>query len=386
MELGIVGAPNCGKTTLLAAATLAEVEIANYPFTTIKPNIAVAYARSPDPSKELGVTPNPNNSIVKDGIRFLPLKVLDVAGLVPGAHEGKGLGLQFLNDLSAASALIHVVDMSGQTDDEGNQTKDHDPANTIRFLEEELHYWLLSILEKTWPRLVNQVKMSGTKVEELIQKQLSSFKLTEADVTKAILGAKLDKNQVEKWGTKELLQLVTQIQKESKPILIAANKMDLPKSKENLERCEKEFPTYLFIPTCAEAELALRRADNAGMIKYTPGSKTFEIVKTDLPEKQKQGLEYIQTNVLNVFGSTGVQNVLDKAVFELLKLIAVYPVEDENKFTDKQNRVLPDAFLLKPKAKVIDLAFKIHTSIGENFVAAINAKTKRRLGKDTALK
>ena len=101
MQIGIVGKSNVGKSTFFKAATLVDIEISNRIFTTIKPNQAVAYVTKPCVCRKHNVTCKPVNSKCVDGIRMIPIKLIDVAGLVPDAHKGKGLGIQFLNDLMA---------------------------------------------------------------------------------------------------------------------------------------------------------------------------------------------------------------------------------------------------------------------------------------------
>ncbi|MEM4201360.1 MAG: GTPase, partial [Nitrososphaerales archaeon] len=113
MLVGIVGKPNTGKSTFFNAATLMNVPMANYPFTTIQPNYGVAYLRKDCVCKRLNVKDNPVNSVCVNGVRLIPVKLVDVAGLVPGASQGRGLGNKFLDDLRQADALIHVVDASG---------------------------------------------------------------------------------------------------------------------------------------------------------------------------------------------------------------------------------------------------------------------------------
>jgi ribosome-binding ATPase YchF (GTP1/OBG family) len=177
----------------------------------------------------------------------------------------------------------------------------------------------------------------------------------------------------------ELLPLAREIRKRNKKIIVAANKMDTKEAQENYDKVHKG------VPCCAEAELALRRAAEKGLVDYHPGAGDFT-TNGDLPEKQAHALEFIRDNVLKKFGSTGVQEVVDKSVYELLGYIVVYPVEDENKLTDKKGRVLPDAYLMPKGSTALDLAYKVHTDIGDKFIGAIDARTKKRIGKEHELK
>ncbi|HLC45424.1 MAG TPA: redox-regulated ATPase YchF [archaeon] len=381
MELGVVGKPNCGKSTFFSACTLVDVEIANYPFTTIEANRGVTYVRVPDPGKDFGVTPNPRNSKVANGVRFVPVTILDVAGLVPGAHEGKGLGNKFLDDLSNANALVHVVDMSGGTDSEGRVVAlgTHDPASDVRFLELELDHWIAGVLRKHWHRIESKHRMQGEKLTPLVCDALSGLHVTENQVENAL-------RVIPSVNAANLAEFASELRKASKPLVIAANKMDLQGAGENLERCRKAFPGYSFIPTAGEAELALRKAERAGIIRYSPGGKDFELLRSDLPERQLKALEFVREKVLKKYGSTGVQQVIDAAVFQLLKRIVVFPVEDEHKLSDSKGLVLPDALLLPENSTPLDLAFAIHSDIGKNFAAAYDCRKKMKVSKDAILK
>jgi ribosome-binding ATPase YchF (GTP1/OBG family) len=147
----------------------------------------------------------------------------------------------------------------------------------------------------------------------------------------------------------------------TKPMLIAANKADKPNSKENIEKIKQTFPDALVIPCSSDSELSLRQAANHGLIDYTQGLSSFNIHLDRVNEKQKIALESIQKNVLDVYGSTGVQEVLDKSVFDLLGYISVFPAG--SKLADSKGNVLPDCFLLPSGSTALDFAYYLHTDI-----------------------
>jgi hypothetical protein len=387
MIVGIVGKANCGKSTFFKAMTLAEVEIANYPFVTIKPNHGVGFVRLPCVDKDFNVNCKPKHGYCLEHNRFVPVELVDVAGLVPGAHEGKGMGNQFLNDLNQADCLIHVVDVSGGTNEKGEPVKplSYDPANDVKFLEVELDHWYYDILKKGWDRLARQIQQEHLQIQKVLTKQLSGMGVSEELIDTALKITGLKDKMVTSWSSEELFRLASFLRKKTKPMIIAANKVDVPGAAENYERLKKEFPDRIIIGCSSESELALKEAAKHGMIRYTPGSKGFETAdENKLNEKQRKGLEFIKANVLEKFNGTGVQEVLNKAVFELLHYIAVYPVAN-NKLTDKDGNVLPDCFLVAKGINALDFAFKVHTDIGKNFVKAINLKTKQPVAKEAPL-
>ena len=378
MKIGLVGKPNAGKSTFFTAATSATAQIGDYPFTTIDKNVGIAYVRKPCPSKELGLDPNPNNSLSVDGIRFIPIEVIDVAGLVPGAHEGKGMGNKFLDDLRQADVLIQIVDCSGTTNLEGNTVEGADPLNEVKFLEDELHHWIGEIIVRNWSRSARAVE-SGEKIENFLSERLAGLKFTREQVILSLRKAKISK-PVMHWGSEEGLVLAGYLQEIGKPIVIAANKADIS-SKDNIGKLDKASA----IITAADYELALKNATKAGLITYNSGDSDFSLNdEGQLNDGQKKALETIR-QFLKKNGSTGVQDCIETAVLEKLDLIAVYPVEDETHFTDSQGHVLPDAYLVPRESTALDLAYKVHTDIGDSFIRAIDCRSKRIIGKDYEL-
>ena len=390
MNIGIVGKPSVGKSTFFKAATLSEVDIANYPFTTIKPNHAVGFVKIKDIAQDMGKEANPRMGYVQGKFRFVPVDLMDVAGLVPGAHKGEGMGAQFLNDLNQADALVHVIDISGSVNEKGEPVEagSYDPANDIRFLEVELDHWYEEILKRGWDKFVRVMQQEKSEVFKAIAKQMSGLGVTE-DIAKAslkVLG--LNEIQASNWSDEQSFALAGELRKRTKPMLIAANKSDSPVGKENLVRLRKEFPSYKIIPTSAEGELALREAQKKGFIDYIPGETDFNITekgKETLSEQQQAGLEFIKKSILQSFEEgSGIQEVLNSVVFDLLGRKAIHPGGVGN-LDDKDGNTLPDCFLMKGNATALDFAYALHSDFGDNFVKAINVQSKMPVGKDAIL-
>jgi len=391
MLVGIVGRPSSGKSTFFKAATLMNVLIADYPFATIKPNHGIGFVKIKDLAPEFGKVSNPREGFVKSGInedgkevkgywRFVPFEMMDVAGLVEGASEGKGLGNEFLNDLSAADAFIHIVDMSGESNGEGKPATDYYPGEDIKIIEKELDLWYSGIFKKGWKTFARTVEMQKGKLSVAIAKQFSGLKVSEEDVKSVLLKSKLDAEKPASWSEEQIFEFARALRKETKPMVIAANKMDRPKARENLKKIKEEFD-YPIVPCFAEGELALREADKHKLIEYVPGDCDF-VVKGELNEKQKDGLEKIREK-LKEFGSTGVQEVLNKMVLDVLGMVGIFPAGD--KLADSKGNVLPDCYLMEKGSTALDFAFRLHTDIGNAFVKAIDVRSKKAVGKDHVL-
>ncbi len=378
IELGLVGKPNTGKSTFFNAVTLASVPVADYPFTTIEPNVGVAYVRSRCPCTEFGVKCQPRNSYCLDGVRYVPVRIIDVAGLVRGAHQGKGLGNRFLDSLRQASVLLHVVDASGSTDESGRPCPPgtHDPLEDLKFLEEEIDLWLCGILERGWKRMSRAAELGGEDLAAELARRLSGLGITEEQARQALQRALFDPSRP--------LELARELRRLSKPIMVVANKADLEPAARNVERMRGAG--YTVVPASSEAELLLRRAAEKGLISYRPGDSSFRILRPEaLRPEQVRALERVR-RYLERWGSTGVQESLETAVYRFLGMIVVYPVEDENKLTDGQGNVLPDALLVPRGTTARELAYRIHTELGDSFLYAVDARTKRRVGEDHQLK
>ncbi|MGI8632145.1 MAG: redox-regulated ATPase YchF [Solirubrobacterales bacterium] len=150
MKIGIVGMPNAGKSSLFNALTQAGAEAANYPFTTVEPNIAVVAV--PDERIDTVAATVSASSIVHETIHFH-----DIAGLVRGASEGEGLGNQFLANIRETDAICHVVRAHGDSQvvhPEGEV----DAARDLETIEAELLYADLEQAERRMERVVKQAR------------------------------------------------------------------------------------------------------------------------------------------------------------------------------------------------------------------------------------
>ena len=385
MLIGLIGKANVGKSTFFSASTDNIVNIANYPFTTVKPNLGICHVRLKCVCTEFGVKDNPVHSICIDGIRFVPIQIIDVAGLVPGAHEGKGLGNKFLDDARQADALIHVIDISGSTDSEGRPLTPGtgDPLEDIRFVEKEFDLWLVSIIKREGDSM-KELDSSGLNTTQVLKKRLSGLGVVEPAIDKVLNKLNLHNKKIKSWNEQEIFDFCQNIRRIVKPVVIAANKADVSTSQNNLE---KIIEKHTHVTACSsELEILLRRAVKNGFVHYLQGDNSFEIKEsTQLSDKQRQALEIV-SNFIKKHGSTGVQEIINIACFDLLKKIVVYPVEDESKLSDKKGNILPEAYLLNEESTAKDLAHAVHEELGKGFLFAIDVRSKRRLGADHKLK
>ncbi len=386
MEIGLVGKPNVGKSTTFAALTLVDVEIAPYPFTTVTPNRGVAYVRAKCPHEEIGGDCSPGNAACRDGVRWIPVNVIDVPGLVPGAHEGKGLGHQFLDSLRAAEGFLHVVDLSGGTTDEGVLADPGaaDPAREAAWLEDELVFWVDGVLERNFDREARTAEREGRPVDSWIAERLTGLSVPPSAVVGALRDAPVDRLHPSRWTPDDRRRVARAILRASKPRLIAANKCDRA-DRAAADRLAEQLSPLPVVPMSAEAELTLRKAARLGLVRYRPGDPTFTVVDPSrLSPPQAKALDGLRGR-LEPWNGTGVQRALESLVYDGLHRIVVYPVEDEQRWTDSRGRRLPDAHLVPAGIDARTLAYRVHTDLGEGFIRAIDGRTHRALAADHPL-
>lgn len=388
--IGIVGKPSSGKTTFLNAACLTNAKVSELPFTTIEPNKGIAYVKTNCVCKELNVEDNPKNSICIDGFRFIPINMLDVAGLVPEAHKGKGLGNKFLNDLIQADILLHIVDISGSLDKSGNLVSMgiNDPFEDISFLEDEIDLWFKDIIEREdWSKFTKGVSTEKKKFVDALFERLSGMKIKKSNIVQSLKDSNLEKKNPSSWEEQDISNFTKVLRKISKPILVLANKIDKEISESNLSKLKDRYDGPL-IPCSALAEHFLRNYNEKKIIEYIPGSTDFKIISSNqLKKEELDMLAKIKDKILIPYGGTGVQNALNYASKNLANQICVYPVSDLNTYSDNKENVLPDAFLIKKGTLLRDFVRdKIHSELADNFMFGIDAKTKKRLGENYELR
>jgi ribosome-binding ATPase YchF (GTP1/OBG family) len=388
IRIGLIGKTNTGKTTFFNSATLSSEEISSYPFTTKSPVSGIAHAISLCVHPEFKVQDNPNNSKCLDGWRYIPIELIDLPGLIKDAWKGKGLGNQFLSIAAQSDALLHVVDASGGIDSTGKITEagTGDPIADFADIEEELIMWYLKILEGNRDK-VSKLIQSGSDVVDTITDLYRGIGVSKTHVKDTFHATNLEEKNFDDFNMNDSKKFASHLRKISKPTLIVANKVDVEGADKNFARLRERYNDSIVIPVSGDSEFVLRRAEQKGLIKYSPGSETFEIIKSDeLNEKQNNALDFIKRGIMGEYMRTGVQFAINVAVFKLLKMNSIYPVADEKNMADKKGRILPDLILLKDGATISDLAREIHTDLTKGLLYGKDLRYNLRLPVDYQLR
>jgi ribosome-binding ATPase YchF (GTP1/OBG family) len=388
IRIGLIGKTNTGKTTFFNAATLATAEVSNYPFTTKQPSTGNTHAITICVHKEFDVQDNPKNSRCMDGWRYIPIELIDLPGLIKGAWQGKGLGNQFLTVAAQSDALIHVVDVSGGIDVTGRVTEQGtgDPVADIGDIEEELAMWYMKLLEGNREKISRSIN-AGVDMVTAITDVLRGVGVRDEHVKMALQKNSMMDGKFDEFDPQKIKSFLRSLRSISKPTLILANKIDLPSAANNFKRLRDKYKDVLIIPSSADAELTLRRAESRGLIRYNPGDERFEIVHQEqLNDKQKWALNFIRRDILGEYLRTGVQFAINVAVFKLLSMNTVYPVVDIKKLSDKHGNVLPDVYLMESGSTIEDLARTIHTELAKGILYAIDARDGLHLPRNYVLK
>jgi ribosome-binding ATPase YchF (GTP1/OBG family) len=387
LTFAIIGKTNVGKTTLFNAATLLNAEISNYPFTTKEPNMGTAYVCDLCVCRELGLEDNPQNSVCIEGWRYIPVRIIDVPGLIKDAWRGRGLGNKFLSAIGQADALIHMIDASGSIDEEGKISRpgSGNPVQDVIDIELEIELWISHIIDRNEQQILHDT--DRIELAEALNKSLTGIKTRPSQISEALKKAELDEQTFVKWTPEDRLEFAHQLLPIIKPTLLIANKMDLPTAEDNLEKLIEYYSQGLVAASSAEAELALRLADKSGLIRYMPGQESFKIINEEaLTLEQKKAIEYIEERVMYKYMRTGIQQALNTVAFKLLKMNMVYPVSDETRFSDSDGNILPDVHLMQDGATPMDLAKTVHSRLAKDYILAIDARTGLRLPKNYTLR
>jgi len=386
LTIGIVGKTNTGKTTFFNAATLLNAEVQPYPFTTKEPNKGIAHISAPCVCKEFGVKCQPRNSVCIKGWRFYPIELIDLPGLIKGAYLGKGLGNRFLSVAAQSDALIHLVDASGSIDAEGNivEVGYGDPLSDYYDIEEELVLWYHKVIESN--RMVIEKHEKSLGLSEALYTVLSGMKVNREHIEKALMLTGLYEVPFKDWTPEDSKNFAYVIRDISKPTIVVANKIDLEGAEDNYLRLSRTLKDVVVIPSSADTELALRRAQEKGLVEYIPGSEEFKVVRSNkLTEKQKKALEYMERFVFSKVMRTGVQFALNTLIFKVMAYKFIYPVEDPERLSDKKGRILPDVHLLPRDATLLDLAGEIHSEFPKYLLYGIDVRTGLKLPRDYIL-
>ncbi|KAL0587653.1 hypothetical protein ABG067_002672 [Albugo candida] len=399
--IGCVGKPSAGKSTFFNAVTDGKAKTGNFPFTTIEPNEGITYFMSQCPcvAKNKSSVCQPRYGKCVQGTRHIPIKLLDVAGLIPGASEGAGLGNKFLDDLRHANVLMHIIDVSGRTNEKGEETIGYDPINDAEWLTREIHSWIYTNLHKRWNTIARRHQATKSTLLKTFLNQLSGY-----GASASLIGPMLDQLgykdpcDLSTWSDREIAGLVSQFMSDRFPTILVLNKVDHGgETDKNIERIVEKYGSNHCFVCSAAAECFLRAAVKQRYIDYEPGSMFFSTAEDEaqtgstesgsaslIPADTKiaNRLAKVSDMVLFRYGSTGVRAAINAAV-QACDVVVVYPVKSLKKFSTNPNGkgVFGDAILIKRDSTIRELAFRVSQNVGYHFAFA-EGEDGRKLAED----
>ena len=364
--IGLVGKPSAGKSTLFNAATgdATAAKVAAHPFTTIEPNTGAALCGIPCPctagTLPTGGTTTQHALFAKDsppqceaelshtatGLRLATLTIRDVAGLVPGAYQGRGKGNKFLDDLNDADVLIHVVDASGRTNAEGQArevdsvktTVEEDVLQEVHWVRLEIHQWIYTNVLRKWDAIRRR--------PEKLPIMFTGYHATTSMVHMAARKANITQKQMEQpgtWDHETLHRLVAAFIRIRFPVVVAMNKCDVPGADRNVAYVKAKLPAETIVQLSADIETQLLKLRDEGKIRYAAGG----CPEGELPQHVKQ---YLAGNS----NMSGVSAALSTAI-GVRPTVRVYPVLDPGTFASYGGGVLQHCMHLTPGSTPADL-------------------------------
>ncbi len=365
LKIGIAGKPNAGKSTLFSSITGTMVAIGNYAFTTIEPNEGVGFMDTRCPHIDLNKKCNPRHGRCENGVRYVPVLMVDVPGLIEGSSTGKGMGNAFMDSLRDTTAIINLLDPVGE---ERNILSPDELKEEAEKTEEEIVSWFSSRFSSDWDKLVRKYAQVKVPLEDILLQKGGFFNLRLKDI-REILSRHRFPDEIAKWTDDDRKEFSKVVMTEIKPIIRVVNKGDLIEKRE-------DYVKNGFTIISSDYELSLEKAYSAGLI-----SNLTDILPTEKAnEKQRAALEMIRSSY-EKGDMHRIFDVISDIIKNKLSRIVVYPVYDESKWTDKDGNVLPDAFIMTRGDTAEDLAFAVHTDIGNGFIRAINARSKMVIGR-----
>ncbi len=377
LKIGILGKPNSGKSTLFSALTGTAAAIGNYPFTTINTDVGVSYIISRCPHTEINTPCSPNYGRCVNGKREIPIEIADVPGLIQGASQGKGMGNQFLDNISDMNAIVNLINPVGE---DNKILSPEDIENAAIEIENEIFTWFASRVSRDWQRFAKKEDASDSSLDDKLLSKLSFFGISRNEI-RILLSKESFSHTLIGWTDDDFMRISRSVFTHIKPIIRVVNKGDIIHDNRIMDRILDRILENGYPIISADYELSIWKALNNGIIESSDDLNG----NNKANEPQKAALNKI--SALFEGGKViRLSQLFSRIVYENLSHIVVYPVYDESKWTDKKGTVLPDTFLMSSKSTAEDLAFRVHSDIGEGFIRAIDGRTKMILGRNYELK